>query len=160
MKWFSKDDLLPLSIVDLNFSKRQKRKKSPDATNVLPQKLTKRHCASKVGEIYDLLGKITPITASFKLDLHNLVSRKLNWDDPIPDELQSKRVSNFPIMQKLKNLYFRRRTIIPIDAISLDFETNDAADTSRHLACAAIYTRIERSNGDYSCQRFFLCPKM
>ena len=42
-----------------------------DKLNVFPVRLTRRDCASKVGEIYDLLGRITPITASFKLDLHD-----------------------------------------------------------------------------------------
>ena len=43
---------------------------------------------SKVSEIFDLTGKITPITATMKLDLHTLVKRGLDWDDVLPDELR------------------------------------------------------------------------
>ena len=32
-------------------------------------------------EIFDLTGKITPITATMTLDLQTLVKRGLDWDD-------------------------------------------------------------------------------
>ena len=78
LKWFPKSDLISLNIGELNFAKRQRGKKPSSKNNSIPDKLTKCHCASKVGEIYDLLGKMTPITARFKLDLHDLVTRKLD----------------------------------------------------------------------------------
>ena len=102
LKWFPKDDMPFLNIGDLNFAKRQRGKKPTGKVNVIPEKLTKRDCVSKVGEIYDLLGKITPITASFKLDLRDLSSLKLDWDDYISEELQKTWLNNFEIMQEMK----------------------------------------------------------
>ncbi|XP_066911400.1 uncharacterized protein [Clytia hemisphaerica] len=48
-----------------------------------------RHCLSKVSEIFDPTEKMTPITAGLKLDLHELVNHKLQWDDVLPDSLRS-----------------------------------------------------------------------
>ena len=73
----------------MNFAKRELGKKPSIKLNIIPEKLTKRHCASKLGEIYDLLGKITPLRANFEVDLHDLVKLKINWDDEVPTELRS-----------------------------------------------------------------------
>ncbi len=88
MKWFSKCDELSLNISELNFSKKLRGQKSADASNLIPTKLTRRRCASKVAEIFDLTGKVAPLVASMKLDLQELSNRKLQWDDVIPDKLR------------------------------------------------------------------------
>lgn len=41
--------------------------------NTIPFHLTRRHCVSKVTEVFEITGKITPITATMKFDLHTLV---------------------------------------------------------------------------------------
>jgi len=42
---------------------------------------------SKVAELFDITGLVTPIVATMKIDLdHDLVKRMLNWDDNLPDE--------------------------------------------------------------------------
>ena len=82
-------------------------------------------------------GKITPITAAMKMDLHTLVKRGLSWDDVIPDDLRSMWVSHFEMMQEIDNLRFQR-AVVPEDAVNLDINTIDAADASNKLACVAI----------------------
>jgi len=47
MKWFVKSDMLSLNIGELNFGKKSRGKKPSDKLNVIPTKLTRRHCASK-----------------------------------------------------------------------------------------------------------------
>ena len=88
MKWYPKADRLSLSISDLNFAKKQRGKKPTNASNIIPTNLTRRHCASKVAEIFDITGMMTPIIAAMKLDLHNLSTRQLDWDETIPTELR------------------------------------------------------------------------
>ena len=85
MKWESKSDHLKFDVEPLNFSKRVRGKKLNDEE--FPVCLTRRHCVSKVAEIFDLSGMLTPITASIKIDLHELVVRKLDWDGKIPNDL-------------------------------------------------------------------------
>ena len=70
MKWFPKKDLL--AIGELNFAKEQRRKKPVQCQNIIPSRLTRRNCVSKVAEIFDLTWKVTPITVEIKIDLHRL----------------------------------------------------------------------------------------
>ena len=88
--------------------------------------------------------------------------RKLDWDDNIPDELRPIWDSNFDKIQKINDLHYQR-TIVPEDDIRLDVETIDAGDASQSLACVAVYARMKRHNGTYSCQlvlsRSKLIPK-
>ena len=47
-----------------------RRKEAITSTEYHSANITRRHCVSKVPQIFDLTGKITPITATMKLDLH------------------------------------------------------------------------------------------
>ena len=154
LRWYPEDDKVALDISELNFSRKYRGKKPSNKINTIPSKLTRRHCVSKVSEIYDLTGLITPITAGMKIDLHTLVQRKLNWDDAIPDDLRPLWETHFQMMQEIKNIKFNR-AIIPKDAISLNINTVDTGDASKNIACVAIYARCERSNGEFSCQLIF-----
>ena len=153
MKWFSKDDYLQLDIGDLNFAKRCKGKHMVPEYNI-PEKLTRRQCVSKVAEVFDLTGMLTPITASMKLDLHTLIQRQLKWDDTIPDDLRPLWNSNLEMIQDMKNFKFNR-AIVPENASSLDIDTIDSSDASKSIACIAIYARFPTHSGKYSCQLIF-----
>ena len=143
MKWYPEYGKLGLDITELNFNKKHRGKKLQSLErNAIPKHLTCRHCVSKVAEIYSLVGKITPLTAMMKCDLHELVTRKLDWDDRIPDRLQHFWESHFEMIKKIKGIKFNR-AVVPDDAISLDINTIDTGDASHHLACAAIYARFK-----------------
>ena len=84
MKWWPQEDELTRDINQLCFAKKYRGKQLiNDETKKIPSKLTRRHCTSKVAEMFDLVGKIMPIISSFKLDIHDLVRRKLDWDDKV-----------------------------------------------------------------------------
>ena len=160
MMWHSKEDLLSFDIGELNFSKKSRgRKLSNEESKKIPKMITRRHCVSKVAEVYDLTGKIMPIISSMKIDLHELVERKLDWDDVIPDNLRSVWVSNFEMIQELKDLRYNR-AVIPEDAESLDLHTIDFGDASMVMACSAIYVRFKKINGEFSCQLVFARSKL
>ena len=105
----------------------------------------------KVAEVFDILGKFTPIIGEMKFDLHELVQRKLNWDDVIPDSLRAIWESHFKMIQEIKNVRFKR-AIVPTDAVNLNIDTIDFGDASKSLLCVAIYARFRRKTGEYSCQ--------
>ena len=149
MTWYSKSDELSFNIGDLNFAKKSRGRKPATSTNVIPEKLTRRHCVSKVAEIFD--GKLTPITCSMKIDLHDLVTRKLDWDDAIPDNLRGIWENHFHMMSEIKDIRYKR-AIVPDDALNLDITTVDFGDASGSMARAAIYARFRRKNGKYLCQ--------
>ena len=88
MKWYSETDELSYNVGELNFAKKSRGRKPDTKKNIIPERLTRRQCLSKVAEIFDICGKLTPVTCSMKLDLHDLVIRNLDWDDVIPDNLR------------------------------------------------------------------------
>ena len=157
-KWFPKQDLLSLNLSELNFGKASRGKKDPKLRGIIPDKFTRSDCAGKVGEIFDLGGKLVPLIASFKMDLSILTRRKLMWDDDIPEDLLSTWKSNFEVMKQLGNLKYRR-CVVPEDALNLDMETIEMADASLEMACSVVYARFKRKNGQYSCQLIFARSK-
>ena len=44
---------------------------------------------------------------------------------------------------------------MPQDAVNLNIETIEMADSSQNLACAAVYVRFKRKSGEFSCQLIF-----
>ena len=54
-------------------------------------------------------------------------------------------------MKELAEVKFRR-CVIPDDAESTDIETLEFGDSSEALICAAVYARVKRVTGSYSCQ--------
>ena len=101
--WFTESDTISLILKDLIFSKKQRGKRPKTDVNVIPKKLTRRHCVAKIAEVFYIIGKFTPLIAEMKLDLHELINRKLSWDDVIPDNLRSIWESHFNMMQEMKN---------------------------------------------------------
>ena len=153
MIWTPEPDRISLDIKELNFAKKIRGKKK-ESINDIPTKLTRRHCASKIAEVYDMTGLLTPITAIMKLDLHNLVTRKLDWDDKVPDNLRDLWINHFKTIAELKSITFQR-AVVPTDAVNLDVNILGFGDASQHIVCVAIYARYKRTNGKYSCQLVF-----
>ena len=152
-KWYSKVDVIALDIKELNFARKQRGRKTK-IIDEIPKNLTRRQCASKIAEIFDFTGIITPITATMKMDLHELCTRKLQWDDTVPDNLRPIWESHFQMISELKNLHYQR-AVVPPDAADLQITTLDFGDASKSLVCIAIYVRFRRKCGSYSCQLIF-----
>ena len=159
--WDPESDFIQLNIKELNFNKKKRGKKLvTEDSGTIPEKLTKRMCASKVGEVFDLTGRIAPLVAQFKLDLSKLNRQySLGWNDVIPDSLRSCWVTHFQMIQELSTIRWKR-AVIPSDAVSLEVSTIDCGDASSDIACAAIYVRYLRKNGQYSCQLIFARTKI
>ena len=153
MRWHSKIDKLQLDSSDqLNFSKKIRGKKTFRPEDfATPSPLTRRHVAGKVAEVWDLSGLVTPLVARFKLDLHALVERGLDWSDSIPADLVETWHDNFDIMKRIGDFYFSR-ALVPVDAVSLEVGTIEAGDASKAMMIVGIWTRIARKNGDFSSQ--------
>ena len=107
MRWFPKEDLVLFDLSELNFAKKCRGKKPSHQQNIIPANITRRHCVSKVSEIFDLTGRITPITATMKLYLDTLVKRDIDWDDVLPDELTPIWLSHFEMMQEIDKTKFQ-----------------------------------------------------
>ena len=158
-KWYPKDDFISLNTGELNFAKKFRSKKTQSRVNQIPSDFTRRDCVSKAAEVYDILGKVTPLTCGMKLDLSEYVIRMLDWVHKVPEDLKPKWISNFETIRNIGNLKYRR-AIVSEGAVNLDIDTIDTADASQVLACAVIYARLKRKNGEYSCQRIFVRSKL
>ena len=154
MIWYSKLDQMSLNIKEQNFAKKKRGRKSTLTLGVVPEELSRRDCVGKVAEVFDLIGRVTPITTGLKIDLRDLTRRKLDWDDKIPDDLKCVWKTNFEMIKEMVNIRFNR-LFVPGDAVDLNVETIDVADASCSLNCASIYGRFKRKNGEYSCQLIF-----
>ena len=159
LRWFSFEDTFSLNLPDqLNFSRKKRGRKSEKNLGI-PLKLTKSDCLSKVAEIFDPLGRVTPITSPMKLDMHELHLQNFDWDDVIPDSFREIWVSHFEMMKELGSVRFKR-AVIPEDAIDTRVETIDVGDASETMICIAIYARFRRKSGGYSCQLVFSRSKV
>ena len=158
MVWKPEPDVILYDVKELSFVRR-KRGRKPDIQIEIPERLTRRQCMGKVAELFDITGKVTPIIAHMKLDIRTLLTNELDWDDPIPSEFREIWIQHFNTIQELKDVQFRR-CIIPEDAVNTDIHTIDTADASNEVACSAIYARVLRSTGEYSCQLAFARSKL
>lgn len=149
-KWWPEQDLIGFNVKELNFARKTRGRKT-NVQSEVPKKLTRRICCSKVGEIFDMAGLLSPITATWKLDLHELVTLNLAWDDSIPENLRPVWETTFKQMAEIKDLRYQR-AVVPADAANLDIETLEFGDASRVLVCVAVYVRFQLKNNSYSCQ--------
>ena len=91
--WFPKTDELMLNVGDPNFGKKKRGKRAVVIDPIIPKGFTGR-----VGQLFDLAGRFAPLSAEFKLDLHDLCFRKLDWDDEVPCDLVKKWLTNFDMI--------------------------------------------------------------
>ena len=159
MLWFPKSDMLSLNLGALNFSKKHRGKKVEGLNEIMPENFTRRDCAGRAAEVFDLLGRFTPIIAGIKLDLSELSLKGLGWDDTIPVDLVPQWRENFKIISQIAEIRFRR-AIVPPDAVNLDIETIEISDSSLKLSCSAVYARFKRKNGLFSSQLVFARSKI
>ena len=118
-----------------------------------------RDCVEKLAELFDLLGRITPLIVGMKLDVSILHRAGLGWEDILPDNSRLFRLLANELMQEIKGITYRR-AIVPCDAKYLNIFTLDTGDASSKLICAAIYARFERKCGSFSCQLVFSRSKV
>ena len=113
LKWNHKEDHITYSVA-LNFSKKKrgarteenlKRHQVPDC---LPQQLTRRMVLQQVMSLYDPLGLLSPFTLLAKIYLRETWLLKLDWDDPLPDQMYRKWVEYFGSMFEIEKLEFPR----------------------------------------------------
>ena len=153
--WAPEDDNIQLDIGPPRLGKAR-RGRRPDPVSgeykaALAACFTKRVLTGLVASIFDPIGLATPVTAGLKLDLHELCKLQLDWDDVVPPELLDKWADNMKKIQSLKEVVYQR-TVIPVDAKELKVDLLVATDASQHIGIAAVYGRVLRNNGEYSCQ--------
>ena len=107
---------------------------------------TKRSCLSTICRIYDPIGLLAPVTVSAKIILRKIWAHhpKVDWDDPLPTELQKEWSSFRESLFYVKSLKFNR-SLKPANAESpllIIF-----SDGSKDAYGAVAYVRWKTPNG-------------
>ena len=102
--WLPKSDEIEVKIPAIHFGKKSRGRlvvgtqvfegSFEELNNFVPQELTKRQVVSKYAALYDVYGKLTPITSGMKVDVRLAVMSTSSWDDPVGPELRMKWVRN------------------------------------------------------------------
>lgn len=160
MLWKPVEDVISIDIKELYLGKAR-RGKLPEFVRgnvgeALSKVFTRRIITGKVNGLYDPIGLTTPVSARFKLNLHELCKLNLGWDDKIPDTYLETWVKNLEDMQKIREITFRR-SVVHDDAVDLNLEFIVSVDASQKIAIAAVHSRSLLKDGSYHVQ--LVCAK-
>ncbi|XP_014229554.2 uncharacterized protein LOC106654274 [Trichogramma pretiosum] len=104
------------------------------------ENITKRKALSFIGQLYDPLGWISPLTIQYKIFLQRLWTLGLSWDDPLPAHLQALWQSLVKDLQNLTQVCIPRWIgLSPTPGTVL--ELHGFADASERAYGAVIYVR-------------------
>ena len=102
MEWETEEDVIQFRLCSLG-----------DA-----EETTKRACLSTICRFYDPVGLLTPVTISAKIILRKIWAQnpKIDWDSPLPNEIQREWSSFRESLQHVRSLKFNR-SIKPENAL-------------------------------------------
>ncbi|XP_076279061.1 uncharacterized protein LOC143208476 [Lasioglossum baleicum] len=101
---------------------------------------TKRTVLSTIARMFDPLGWISPVIITAKIFMQKLWSAKLNWDDPLPVDLQQSWNIYSAELKELPLMTIPRW--IGLGTSTLNYEIHGFADASQHAYAAVIFLRV------------------
>lgn len=114
--------------------------KNPEIEN----KVTKRKIVSCVAELYNLNGFLSPVIILGKILIQNLWQLKIDWDEVVTEEIESKWKQYWKEIKLLEQFRIDRWIGSSSD---IRIEVHGFADASTIVYGAAIYIRVEQLNG-------------
>ena len=108
-----------------------------DLDNFVPQNLTRRQIVSKFSSLYDVYGKLTPVTAGMKLQVRQAVLTTETWDNPVSPDIRSQWVLNLWRLYKLQGIKFERARM-PQEAVSTDLRLICAVDAASQVKIVVV----------------------
>ena len=106
-----------------------------------PQVITRRQCTRVVAKVWDVLGKLAPITLKMKYDMRMFIIDNSEWDSPLLAENRLKWIKNFEMIEDVWDILYVR-TSIPVDALRTTarlWVLTAAADQGIIIAAYACY---------------------
>lgn len=125
--------------------------------NVKLQKewFTKRNVLSTIASIYDPLGLLGPVIASYKIFMQQLWHYNLNWDDRLPNALHQFWLELYSQLPMLRDITIPR--LIKSKGHLTDIQIHGFSDASENCYGACIYARSVNSEGHVSVH--LICSK-
>lgn len=159
-KYTPKEDTLGFGFQELNFNKKVRGAKKPNLSPVVSESdvsralvgklITRRVVVSKIAELYDPVGIWEPYKLQLKLE--NSLLNGLDWDVPLPEELQDHWKTRFKEFVDIPLLEVSR-CIIPEEAVHPEkIRLLCLSDAAVYAGGTAIYAGCELRDGTYSCQ--------
>ncbi|XP_062704228.1 uncharacterized protein LOC134286610 [Aedes albopictus] len=121
------------------------------STEDMLQPVTKRFVLSRISRLFDPLGFVSPVVLVAKLLMQALWVRKLEWDEPIPEDLLAQWLKLSNSLTSLNQAKIPR-CVIPEECET--FEIHGFADASSSAYGACLYLRAVKGNGDTCCNLF------
>ena len=112
--------------------------------------LTRRGILSVVSSVFDPLGFVAPFILRAKQILQGLCWMKLDWDEPIPDNLQLRWQSWLQELPSLEELAIDR-CFKDKDKEAVSAQLHHFADASQEGYGAVTYLRVEDNQGEIKC---------
>lgn len=111
--------------------------------------ITKKQVLSKISQIYDPLGFVTPVTVVAKLIMQKLWIDKLDWNSTLNESLLKEWNIFYENLPQLKNVKIPRYFVENSEIFKIELHGFSDASTKAYGTCA--YIRILYKNKNVSC---------
>ena len=118
--------------------------------------LTKSGILSITASIFDPLGLIAPVVIISKIFLQQLWQQNIQWDDQVPEPINSEWMNFYHSLQELNTIRVDRK-VIPDQRRCIDIQIHGCADASKRAYGACVYVRSMLDDNSSSVQ--LLCAK-
>jgi len=125
MKWFRDTDTLTCDLV-------------PE----MPEEFSKRTLLSTVQKIFDPLGFLNPAIIVPKLILQEAWAQKLDWDEPLPQEITSQFIQWASELKALEQVHIPRHVQLEITP-SKNIQIHSFSDASQKAYAVVIFARVK-----------------
>ena len=162
MVWTPEVDSIELRYSPLHFGKVSRGRLQADTVilegkmisleemdSFVPKNLTKRMITSKFLSVFDVLGKLIPLTSRMKRDLRRMVKDTPSWDEAVTNEHRTSWVKNFWELERCRGLKFARPRM-PVNAINSKMRLIVCVDAAPELVVIWAGVGFELSTGEWS----------
>ena len=165
MTWAPQIDCFKLNLDKLHFGRKRRGRYPEDLKKFdgnfgitmeefVPKTLTRLMCTSVTCRIYDIPGKLAPLTLRLKHDLRKLIKVDPDWNNPISDTLRLRWIENFHMIEDLRDVMYVRCNI-PSDALRKTIRIWLKADAADGGMIIVAHSGNERPAGRWSCNHLF-----
>lgn len=157
-RYETESDLVSPGFAEFNINKKikglKKANKFPVATQddaarlLRTVKITRRMVMSKLAEFFDPIGLFEPLKLQYKLGLSAL--NKYDWDETLPDTLQTEWNERLSVLVNLPNLQ-ANRCVIPYSTQHSKVRLICLSDAGEAAGGVVIYAGVKLEDGSYSC---------
>ncbi|XKL60216.1 hypothetical protein PGB90_001232 [Kerria lacca] len=120
-----------------------------------PGELTKRRLLSEIARVFDILGLISPVTIRGKLLMQKLWQLKIDWDDKVPLDVQTRFDEYIADLVKINTFSINRHYFSY--SSEKQFELIGFCDASSVAYCAVVYIHIRNHKNEFKVS--LVCAK-